>query len=186
MLIIFSDNIYIPNTVITHLSCQIPKDFIRQSSEDILNVLLECVHHNISMVSGEKFKSEFYIKYNFNSTVFMIWSSGLNINGILNGSWVFCFRIERGHMRQEVPITLRWRHNERNGVSNHRPHACLRNCLFRRRLKKKPKLRVTGVCEGNSPVTREFPAQRAITRKMFPFDDLIMSRLKFESALLTP
>ena len=31
----------------------------------------------------------------------------------------------------------------------------------RRRSKKTSKLRVTGLCVGNSPVTREFPAQRA-------------------------
>ena len=56
---------------------------------------------------------------------------------------------------------LRWRHNERDGVSNHQPHDCLLNRLFRRRSKKIPKLRVTGLCAGNSPVTGEFPAQRA-------------------------
>ena len=33
--------------------------------------------------------------------------------------------------------------------------------LFRHRWKKTSKLRVTGLCEGNSPVTDEFPAQRA-------------------------
>ena len=43
----------------------------------------------------------------------------------------------------------------------------------RRSSKKKSKLRVTGICEGNSPVTSEFPAQRA-TRKIFPFYDVIM------------
>ena len=31
----------------------------------------------------------------------------------------------------------------------------------RRRSRKTPKLRVTGLCEGNSPVTGEFPAQKA-------------------------
>ena len=41
--------------------------------------------------------------------------------------------------------------------------------------KKTSKLRDTGLCEGNSPVTGEFPAQRASTRKMFPFDDVVMS-----------
>ena len=56
---------------------------------------------------------------------------------------------------------LQWRHNERNGISNHQPHDCLLNRLFRRRSKKTWKLRVTGLCEGNSPVTGEFPAQRA-------------------------
>ena len=29
-------------------------------------------------------------------------------------------------------------------------------------------------CEGNSPVTGEFPAQKPVTRKMFPFNDAIM------------
>ena len=38
---------------------------------------------------------------------------------------------------------------------------CLLNCLFWRRSKKTSKLRVTGLCERNSPVTGEFPAQRA-------------------------
>ena len=42
------------------------------------------------------------------------------------------------------------------------------------RSKKTPKLRVSGLCAGNSPVTGEFPAQRASTRKMFPIDDVIM------------
>ena len=57
--------------------------------------------------------------------------------------------------------TLRWRNNEHDGVSNHQPHDCLLNRLSRRRSKKTPMLRVTGLCEGNSPVTGEFPAQRA-------------------------
>ena len=35
------------------------------------------------------------------------------------------------------------------------------NRLFRRRSKKASKLRVTGLCVGNSPVTGEFLAQRA-------------------------
>ena len=55
---------------------------------------------------------------------------------------------------------LQWRHNEPDDVSNHQPHDCLPNGLFRRRSKKTSKLRVTGLCEGNSPLTSEFPAQR--------------------------
>ena len=58
------------------------------------------------------------------------------------------------------PYPLRWRHNERNDVSNHQPHDCLLNFLFRRRSKKTSKLRATGLCAGNSPVPGEFPAQR--------------------------
>ena len=58
-------------------------------------------------------------------------------------------------------ISLPWGHNERDGVSNHQPHDCLFNHLFRFRSKETSKLRVTGLCEGNSPGTGEFPAQRA-------------------------
>ena len=54
-----------------------------------------------------------------------------------------------------------WRHNERDGVSNHRCYDCLLNRLFGCGSKKTSKLRVTGLCEGNSPVTGEFPSQRA-------------------------
>ena len=44
---------------------------------------------------------------------------------------------------------------------NHQLHDCLLKRLSRRRLNKTWKLRVTGLCVGNSPVTGEFPAQRA-------------------------
>ena len=57
--------------------------------------------------------------------------------------------------------SLQWHHNVPNDVSNHRHLDCLFNHLFKSRSKKTPKLRVTGICEGNSPVTSEFPAQRA-------------------------
>ena len=57
-------------------------------------------------------------------------------------------------------VALRWRHHDREGISNHQLHDCLLNRLFRRRSNKTSKLRVTGLCEGNSPVTGEFPAQR--------------------------
>ena len=48
-----------------------------------------------------------------------------------------------------------------NDVSNHQPHDCLPNRLFRRRSRKTSKLHITGLCAWNSPVTGEFPAQRA-------------------------
>ena len=61
-----------------------------------------------------------------------------------------------------VRLALQWRRNEHDGVSNHQPNYCLLNRLFRRSSKKTSKLRVTGLCVGNSRVTGEFPAQRAI------------------------
>ena len=57
---------------------------------------------------------------------------------------------------------LQWRLSEHDGVSDHQPHDCLLNSLFRCRSKKTSKLRVTGLCVWNSPVTGEFPKQMAI------------------------
>ena len=71
-------------------------------------------------------------------------------------------------------FTIQWRHNGCDGVSNHQPNDCLLNRLFGRKTKKTSKLRVTGLWEGNSPVTGEFPAQMASNAEMFPFDDVIM------------
>ena len=68
---------------------------------------------------------------------------------------------ERGYRAVISFIPLQWRHNGRYGVSNHQPHDCLLKRLFRRRTKKTSKLRVTGLCAGNSPLTGEFPAQMA-------------------------
>ena len=62
-------------------------------------------------------------------------------------------------------LSLQWLHNERDWVSNHQRLDCLLSRLFRRRSKKNSKLHVTGLCAGNSPVTGEFPAQRASNGK---------------------
>ena len=75
--------------------------------------------------------------------------------------------MEMHKIANHVPmcILLQWCNNERDSVSNHQSHDCLLiyiyNRLFRRRSKKTAKLCVNGLCEGNSPVTGEFPAQRA-------------------------
>ena len=56
--------------------------------------------------------------------------------------------------------TLQWRHNERRGISNHRRLDFVLNRFFRRSSKKISKLRVTGHCEENPPVTDGSPSQR--------------------------
>ena len=81
--------------------------------------------------------------------------------------------------RLRFKITLDWRHNGHHGVSNHLPHHCLFNRLFRRRWKKPSKLRLTGLCVGNLPVTCEFPAQMVSNAEKFPFDDVIMIYLLY-------
>ena len=58
-------------------------------------------------------------------------------------------------------FSLQWHHNEHDGVSNQRHFNCLLNRWFRSTSMKTLKLHVTGLCEGNSPVTSEFPAKKA-------------------------
>ena len=77
---------------------------------------------------------------------------------------------------QHWPRSLRWRHNGRDSISNHQPYDCLFNRLFRRRSKKTSKLRAIGLCVGNSPGPVNSPHKGPVTRKMFPFDDVIMFR----------
>ena len=59
-------------------------------------------------------------------------------------------------------------------VSNLQRYDCLLNRLFRRRSKKTSKLRVTGICAGNSPVTGELSAQKTSNAEMFALDNVIM------------
>ena len=70
--------------------------------------------------------------------------------------------------------TLRWRHNRHDIVSNHQPHDCLLNRLFRCRSKKHQSsvslAFVRGIHRGPVNAPHKWP----VTRKMFPFDDVIM------------
>ena len=97
-----------------------------------------------------------------NSKVF--WLKLLDFNSTYThiGSWT-----ELPHFWTKWPTLSRgqfqlwWRHYGRDSVSNHQPHDYLLNRLFRRRSERTSKLRVTGLCAGNSPVIGEFPAQMA-------------------------
>ena len=54
--------------------------------------------------------------------------------------------------RRATVTSLQWRHTERDSVSNNRRLDYSLNRLFRRRSTKISTFRVTGLCEGNSPV----------------------------------
>ena len=82
---------------------------------------------------------------------------------------------QSGKYIRKLQISLQWRHNGHDGVSDHKPHHCLRKRLFRRRLKKTSKLHVTGLCEGIHRWPVNSPHKRPVTRKMFPFEDIILS-----------
>ena len=82
------------------------------------------------------------------------------------------------HSGLDMDGSLQWRHNDHDGVSNHQPHGCLLNRLYRRTSMKTPKLRVTGLCAGNSPGPVNSPHKGPVTRKMCPFDYVIMCYLQ--------
>ena len=52
--------------------------------------------------------------------------------GPVSGIYIFTF-FNQGHSR--ISIALQWRHNECNGISNHQPHDCLLNRLFKVQIK---------------------------------------------------
>ena len=74
--------------------------------------------------------------------------------------------------------TLQWHHNEHDGVSNHQPHDCLLNRLFRHRWKKTSKL---AFLRGIHWWLVNSPHKGPVTQKMFPFHDLIMKLFLFTS-----
>ena len=75
-------------------------------------------------------------------------------------------------LKVEYRETLMWRHNELDGVSNHRRIDCLLNRLFRRRSEKTSKLHTT-VRENHQWLVNS-PHKGPVTWNIFPFDDVIM------------
>ena len=98
------------------------------------------------------------------------WPISLSPNGVTRPQWVNWTLANKF-------TSLQWRHNDYDSVSNHQLHGCLLDRLFKPRSKKTPKLRVTGLCVGNSPGPVNSPHKGPVTRKMFPFDDVIMWNL---------
>ena len=45
----------------------------------------------------------------------------------------------RGEWKSSINCPLQWRHNERNDVSNHHPHDCILNRLFKAQIKENTK-----------------------------------------------
>ena len=99
----------------------------------------------------------------------------VNLNAVVTDEWWLNegWLLARHHNGRRLSWpSSQWRYNGRDSVSNHQPHDYLLNGLFRRRSKKTSKLRVSGLCAGNSPVNS--PHKWPVTWKMFPFDDVIM------------
>ena len=67
--------------------------------------------------------------------------------------------------------SLQWCHNGCNGIPNHQPHYCLLNGLDKKNHQSSASL---AFVRGNHWWTVNSLHKWPVTRKMFPFDDLIM------------
>ena len=74
-------------------------------------------------------------------------------------------------------FSLQRRHNGCNGIWNHQPHYCLLNRLFWRSIDQRKHLSSTSLAfvRGIHQWPVNSPHKWPVTRKMFPFDDVIMS-----------
>ena len=142
---------------------------------------IRCYHMSLRMTSWDSFWCEMMLYYviwrdmirydMINKIAFLFASkfysmlSGCQVP-VLNESNVKYDQDHSTSVSHHVPDTvtpecmfmgsLQWHHSGRDSVSNHQPHDCLLNRWFRRRWKRTSKLRVTGLCAGNSPGSGEF------------------------------
>ena len=84
-----------------------------------------------------------------------------------------------------VKSTLQWRHNGRDGVSDYQPHDCLRNVYSGTDQRKHQSSASLAYVREIQPVNT--PHKGPLTRKMFPFDDVIMHTdlVRFNKCMLT-
>ena len=75
----------------------------------------------------------------------------------------------------QIRYLLQWRHNGRDGVSNHQPHECLLSRLFNAQIKENIKaMRHSPCVRGIQRWSLNSPHKEPVPREMFPFDDVIM------------
>ena len=71
-------------------------------------------------------------------------------------------------------FSLQWRHNERDSVSNHQPHGCLLKLYSGTDERKHQSCASLASVRGIHRWPVNSPHKGPVTRKMFPFDDVIM------------
>ena len=114
----------------------------------------------IKTIKKTKHQKKIHLRYVKLTHQLSVRNMNMNMGHHTGGKWF----IHGPQHRMGNP--LQWRHNGRDSVSNHQPHDCFLNRLFRRRSKKTSKLRVTGLCAGNSPGPVNSPHKGLVTRKI--------------------
>ena len=103
--------------------------------------------------------------------MFLLWAILLYIHTSLHFGfiWIF-FVLDRLKYLVGQAHPLRWRNNGCDGVSNHQPHHCLLDRLFGADQRKHQSSASLALVWGPVNCPHKWP----VTRKMFPFDDVIM------------
>ena len=83
-------------------------------------------------------------------------------------------KFKRRKYERKIWKSLHWRHIKRDGGSNHHRLDYLLNRLFRHRQKKTSKLASLAFVRGIYQWLVKSPHKESVTRKMFPFHDVIM------------
>ena len=94
---------------------------------------------------------------------------------ILCNAWVNCRYIVDLRSR----ATLQWRHNGHDNVSNHQPHDCFSTIYLDTDERKDQSSASLAFVRGNHRRPMNSPHKWPVTRKMFPFDDVIMVKWCF-------
>ena len=98
-----------------------------------------------------------------------------------------CNKIDTEHVYPRIPVSetndsmanwFQWRHNKRDGVSNHRCFDWLLNRLFRHRSKKHQSSASLAFVRGIHRWPVDSPHNGPATLKMLPFDDVIVFSLQ--------
>ena len=71
-------------------------------------------------------------------------------------------------------MSLQWRHNEHDGVSNHQPHDCLLYIQAQMKENKHQRDASLAFVMGIHRWPVNSPHKGPVTRKMFPFEDVIV------------
>ena len=97
---------------------------------------LNCTNH-LELKPHDQYQIELWngTRYNMLLLVLHVWRT-VCYEKYLNSVNIYSLGYGLRDCKYFVKVPLQWRHNEHDGVSNHQPHDCLLNRLFRRRSQK--------------------------------------------------
>ena len=107
-----------------------------------------------------------------------LWYPGcLTAHGFMPSQTAMYRLAQRRYCRPHISSssTLRWRHNGRDSVSNHQPRHCLLNRYSNADQRKQQSSASLAFVGGIHRGPVNCPHKWPVTRKMFPFDDVIMT-----------